>query len=123
MEVHKQTNDARSWCTYEAETMPTFLTNPNARIGPTFADELKVAGLSGLPFAWGDDGTFCYDPQMTPEQIAAVAVVYAAHDSTKPAAKDPVVLSTDEILALLVKKSILTQKDVDDAKAAKGATT
>lgn len=51
------------------------------QIGQTFADELKGAGLIGLPFAWCDDGTFTFSYDMTPEQIAAVQAVYEAHPS------------------------------------------
>lgn len=49
-------------------------------IGPSFATELKVAGLLGLPFAWGADGGFTFDPALTQVQITAILAVYAAHD-------------------------------------------
>ena len=52
-------------------------------IGPTFFAELKTAGLTGLPFSWGADGTLHFDPSMTADQIAAVNAVYAAHDPSK----------------------------------------
>lgn len=52
-------------------------------IGPTFSIELAAAGLNGLPFAWGADGTLSFDGTMTPTQIAAVEAIYAAHDPTK----------------------------------------
>lgn len=52
-------------------------------IGPTFATELQAARLLGLPFSWGSDGMIQFDEKMTPEQIAAVEVVYEAHDPTK----------------------------------------
>ena len=58
-------------------------------IGPHFVDELKAAGLIGLPFSWGADGV-TYGSTMTAQQIAAVEAVIAAHDSTLPA------LPTDE---------------------------
>lgn len=46
-----------------------------------FTTELEAAGLLGLPFSWGEDGTFQFDTiRMTPEQIAAVQAVYAAHN-------------------------------------------
>lgn len=50
------------------------------RIGPAFAAEIEAAGLSGLPFGWTPDGQITYGAAMTPEQIAAVEAVYAAHD-------------------------------------------
>lgn len=49
------------------------------KIGPDFPDELQAAGLMGLPFAWGSDGTFTFDPSMTPEDIDSVEAIYAAH--------------------------------------------
>ena len=52
-------------------------------IGPTFSQELGVAGLLGLPFAWGGDGTFTFSEAMTKEQIDAVLAVYEAHDPNK----------------------------------------
>lgn len=60
------------------------MTTTNAKpIGPTFAAELNAAGLAGLPFAWGGDGSFSFDPTMTKDEITAVGKVYAAHDPTK----------------------------------------
>ncbi len=55
----------------------------STRIGLTFGDELLAAGLAGLPFAWGADGTFEFSSRMTAEQRAAVLEVYAVHDPTK----------------------------------------
>lgn len=57
------------------------------KIGFNFANEIARAGLSGLPFTWGADGSINYGPAITPAQQAAIAAVYAAHDPTKP---DPV---------------------------------
>jgi hypothetical protein len=48
-------------------------------IGPTFEDELKAAGLFGLPFSCGDDGSFSWG-DVSDEQKAAVLAVYDAHD-------------------------------------------
>ena len=73
--------------------MTVALSTPNAKIGPSFPGELRAAGLMGLPFAWGDDGTFTFDPQMTPEQIAGVQAVFAAHDPTKPNPNIPTALA------------------------------
>lgn len=52
-------------------------------IGPSFADELRAAGLLGLPFSWGTDGTFEFSETMTSEQRAAVLAVREAHDPVK----------------------------------------
>jgi len=49
-------------------------------IGPSFPDELKVAGLTGLPFSWGSDGSIQFDSRMTQAQKDAVNAVYAAHN-------------------------------------------
>jgi hypothetical protein len=57
--------------------------DPNIKIGPTFADELKVAGLLGAPFAWAINGEFFGRENLTPEQNATLDKVYAAHDPTK----------------------------------------
>jgi hypothetical protein len=56
-------------------------------IGPNFSNELVVAGLFGLPFAWSADGTIEYGADMTDPQKASVAAVYAAHD---PNRADPI---------------------------------
>ena len=71
-------------------------------IGPSFPDELKVAGLLGLPFAWGSDGEIHFDLRMTQAQRDAVQAVYAAHDPTKPAAppSSPLTQALDVLLAL-----------------------
>jgi len=50
------------------------------RIGPTFANEIDAAGLSGLPFAWGENGSISGRENLTPEQNAALDAVIAAHD-------------------------------------------
>lgn len=55
------------------------------RIGPSFPSELEAAGLLGLPFAWGEDGVFNFDPAMTEEHIDEVLAVYEAHDPSAPA--------------------------------------
>jgi hypothetical protein len=52
-------------------------------IGPTFPSELEAAGLLGLPFSWGADGTLNWGDAMTTQHKNAVLAVYAAHDPTK----------------------------------------
>jgi hypothetical protein len=49
-------------------------------IGPTFSGELQVAGLSGLPFTWGSDGSFYYGPTITQSQKNQIQAVYNAHN-------------------------------------------
>ena len=68
-------------------------------IGPSFPDELKVAGLLGLPYSWGTDGVFQFDPRMTQTQINAVLAVYAAHDPATPAAPTSQVLNVADLKA------------------------
>lgn len=58
-------------------------------IGPSFSDELKAAGLSGLPFSWGSDGAIQFDPRMTQAQKDAVLAVYAAHNPASVASPSP----------------------------------
>jgi hypothetical protein len=48
-------------------------------IGPSFPDELKAAGLLGLPFSWGKDGSVTFGETMTDEQREQVLAVLAAH--------------------------------------------
>lgn len=52
-------------------------------IGPSFATEIAVAGLTGLQFSWGADGTLTFGAGLNAGQIAAVQAVYAAHDPTR----------------------------------------
>jgi hypothetical protein len=54
-------------------------------IGTSFPAELQAAGLLGLPFSWGADGSFQFDAKMTATQIAAVQAVYAKHNPNTPA--------------------------------------
>lgn len=62
------------------------------KIGPHFADELRAAGLAGLPFCWTPglelplERLISFDQAMTTEQRDAVLAVLAAHDATLPAA-------------------------------------
>ena len=78
------------------------------RIGPSFSQELTLAGLFGLPFSWGADGSFQFDPRMTQAQIDAVQAVYAAHDPAKPA--PPVVTLQDQVVALQATVAALSAK-------------
>ena len=48
-------------------------------IGANFVTELGAAGLLGLPFSWGSDGSITFGEGMTQEQISSVEAVYAAH--------------------------------------------
>jgi hypothetical protein len=49
------------------------------RIGETITDELKAAGVLGLPFSWASDGTLYFETGVTVEQRQAIEAVFAAH--------------------------------------------
>ncbi|WP_343742145.1 hypothetical protein [Herbaspirillum huttiense] len=49
------------------------------KVGITFGEELKAAGLAGLPFSWTEDGDFWFAESLTENQIKAIEAVYAAH--------------------------------------------
>jgi hypothetical protein len=52
-----------------------------ARIGPTFPEELRAAGVSDFRFSWArDTGKIEYHPDMPASERAKVEAVLAAHD-------------------------------------------
>ncbi|MCC7413307.1 MAG: hypothetical protein IT495_16955 [Gammaproteobacteria bacterium] len=53
------------------------------QIGPSFGDELVAAELSGLPFSWGEDGTFEFQPGVTDEQRDSVLTLVSSHDPAR----------------------------------------
>lgn len=59
-------------------------------IGPSIGDELKAAGVDGLPFAWNPQTGQLRtdDPALTPAQRTTIQAVFAAHDPAKPSADD-----------------------------------
>jgi hypothetical protein len=65
-------------------------------LGPTLLSELIAAGVNGLPFSWGRDGTI-YDQGLTPAQLTAVQAVFAAHNPTKTL---PPVISSEAFIGL-----------------------
>ena len=52
-------------------------------IGPTFADELKAAGIALDGIAWTDDGDITYRADVPVETKIAVTNVFKVHDATK----------------------------------------
>lgn len=52
-------------------------------IGPTFGEELRAAGLLGLPFSWESNGEFCGVENISPEDAAKLQSVIDAHRPTK----------------------------------------
>lgn len=57
----------------------------NKRIGPSFPDELKAAGLTGEPFSWSPDGDVFWGDDATQALKDAVLAVIAQHDPEAPA--------------------------------------
>lgn len=62
------------------------------RYGPNFFNELKAAGLAGLPFSWNEVTGEVWADQLTPVQREALNRVIAAHDPKKPDTTKPVVI-------------------------------
>lgn len=87
-------------------------------IGPSFPEELAAAGLTGLPFAWGADGTFSFGPQMVQAQVDQVLAVYAAHNPITPGTKPAKDKDREDVRALLDAASKGTPTTVQDLAAA-----
>jgi hypothetical protein len=49
-------------------------------IGEHFAQEIEAAGLTGLPFSWGDDGKIEFGDSLTQAQVDSIVALYDAHD-------------------------------------------
>jgi len=83
-----------------------------------FADELKTAGLTGLPFSWGSDGQFCFGPSITSVQRTAIQAVYEAHNPDDPR---PVEIAQAKAgLEASDKRMARFAEDLFDALVAKG---
>lgn len=54
-----------------------------ASFGPTFANEIEAAGLTGLPFTWHGDGRISGRERLTAQQNATLNAVIAAHNPNK----------------------------------------
>jgi hypothetical protein len=52
-------------------------------LGPMFGREVEAAGLSGLPFTWGNDGTISGRERLSTVQQQLLDSLVAAHDPTK----------------------------------------
>lgn len=88
------------------------------RIGPSFDDEIRAAGLAALPFSWGNDGDIQFGASMTQEQRAAVQAVYAAHDPNRESSRErDERTAKDRLLALaqLIKDGVAIQAEKDEA--------
>lgn len=84
--------------------MPTF--------GPTFGDELRTAGLAGLPISWTEGGLVAGRQHLTPEENAALDAVIAAHD---PAARGAYVLLKSTIINRLSDAELAAAEAARDA--------
>jgi len=90
-----------------------------------FADELKTAGLTGLPFSWGSDGQFCFGPSITSVQRTAIQAVYEAHNPDDPrpveiaqakagleASDKRMARFTEDLYDVLMGKGIISENDL-----------
>lgn len=70
-----------------------------AKIGPTFYDEIRAAGVTaGL--SWNEERVLNLE-QLPASERAKVEAVLAAHDSTKPIPKAPAETKREALLAKL----------------------
>lgn len=79
------------------------------KIGKSFGDELKTAGLGGLPMCWSADGEIFFSDQVTTKQRQDVLAVLAVHDPTV----DPKIQLRNQVLA-----QIETAATISDMKQA-----
>lgn len=71
------------------------------KIGHSFAKELEAAGLLGLPFSWGEDGSFTFSDEMSQAQRDAVLAVYESHDPSAISPEIPQVVTRFQARAAL----------------------
>lgn len=85
-------------------------------IGQHILDDLQVAGLAGLPFAWQTDGTLdLSDDRLTDAQRVAIRNVFAAHDPGRRQA--PRVVSMRQARLALLQSNLLEQVNAAVAAA------
>lgn len=81
--------------------------------GPTFGDEIRNAGLMGLPFSWGADGSISGRENLTTEQNATLDGVIAAHD---PALTEvPDLISRRQCYQAWAQQGVITEAEALDA--------
>ena len=88
-------------------------------LGPSFESEMRAAGLAGLPFSWGSDGSFCGLENLSPEDAAKLQAVVDAHDPTKTPV--PYMVTAKQARLALLAAGLLTSVEAA-VKAAGGAT-
>jgi len=81
-------------------------------IGPTFGQEIARAGLAGLPFSWGADGSLSFAPEMSEQEIADVTAVYDAHDPNASSDAAPAVVTMRQARLALLGAGLLQQVDL-----------
>lgn len=64
-------------------------------IGPTFAAELRAAGVADFRFSWGSDGKIEYHPDVPDAERTKVEAVLAAHDGPLSEARHQALEATD----------------------------
>jgi hypothetical protein len=87
--------------------------------GPSFVEELVAAGIAGLPFSWGADGSLFGTEALADDQRARLDAVIAAHDPTKDAV--PSSVTPRQARLALLQQGLLTQ--VEAAVASAGGAT
>jgi len=83
------------------------------KIGQSFSDELKAAGLVGLPFAWDCEtgAVRMDDPRLTDAQRDAIKAVRAAHNPTTLSAVQITENTKTQALTDLVSHCTLIEAD------------
>ena len=64
-------------------------------IGPTFAEELRAAGVQDWRFTWNPTGEIGFHPEVPAEERAKVEAVLAAHDGPLSEARHKAIQATD----------------------------
>lgn len=82
------------------------------RIGPSFPDELRAAGVVDFRFAWsGDAGTVDFHPDVPDSERAKVLAVLAAHDGPLSEARHQALEATDAEAARRIAEKFLRPPD------------
>lgn len=82
--------------------------------GETFGDEIRAAGLGGLPFIWDSGGFIGGRENLTAAENATLDAVIAAHD---PAATIPPLTRRQRIVERLRADPVLKAQVIDGFEA------
>lgn len=87
------------------------------RIGPTFVDELKAAGVPLGEFGWVQDtGELRFLDSASVQLRKSVADVLAGHDPTKPGAARVGRIDQEAFAQLLVQKGLISAAELDGVR-------